>query len=244
MIFDKIDASHPHYTIDGVKYDLTSVAVIDTFKYKGYLADVYDYLDPDSMEMGCTFETYNSWNKDLTKVLKTWDASYCKHIKAPHPEMFKLHEAAMQPLTLLMKSNSNFGQLEKMMAEKDGGSNIPEFRGIALEEQFCKHLSEICRIFKEFGDMSDHTYDIAQLLKTLKIENGKWTQIVPFEHYLTPLKGALGKVRTCLEKMEKDGPLMCKYIIEENKELQDLTITMVKQDHIVQWLVGDSLKQD
>jgi hypothetical protein len=28
--------------------------------------------------------------------------------------------------------------------------------------------------------------------------------------------------------MEKDGPLFCKYIIEENKELQELTITMVK----------------
>lgn len=48
--------------------------------------------------------------------------------------MFKLHEGAMLPLTLLMKSNSNFGQLEKMIAEKDGGSNIPEFRGVALEE--------------------------------------------------------------------------------------------------------------
>ena len=88
----------------------------------------------------------------------------------------------MQPLTLLMKSNSNFGQLEKMIAEKDGG-NIPEFRGVALEEQFCKHLSEICRIFKEFGDMSDHTYDIHQLMKTLKIENGRWPEVVPFEHF-------------------------------------------------------------
>ena len=44
--------------------------------------------------------------------------------------------------------------------------------------------------------------------------------------------------------MKTDGPLLCKYIIEENKDLQDLTTTMVKQDHIVQWLVGDSLKQD
>lgn len=66
--------------------------------------------------------------------------------------MAKLHEAAMQPLVLLMKSNADFAQLEKMIADKDG-SNIPEFRGIALEEQFCKHLSEICRIFKEFGSM-------------------------------------------------------------------------------------------
>jgi len=81
-------------------------------------------------------------------------------------------------------------------------------------------------------------------LKTLKIANGKWPEIMPFEHYLTPMKGALQKVRDCLTKMEKDGPLLCKYIIEENQELQDLTITMVKQDHIVQWLVGDALKQD
>ena len=41
-----------------------------------------------------------------------------------------------------------------MLAEKDG-SNVPEFRGIALEEQFCKHLTEICRIFKEFGELKD-----------------------------------------------------------------------------------------
>lgn len=73
--------------------------------------------------------------------------------------MQKVHDAAMLPLIRLMKSNSNFGQLEKMLAEKDG-SNVPEFRGIALEEQFCKHLTEICRIFKEFGDLKDQTYDI------------------------------------------------------------------------------------
>ena len=70
MIFDKIDASHPHYTIDGIKYDLTSVAVIDTFKYKGFLCEIYDFVDPDAMEMSCTFESYNSWNKDLNKLLK------------------------------------------------------------------------------------------------------------------------------------------------------------------------------
>ena len=243
MFFEKVDPSAPAIFIDGVKYEMTSVAVNDTFKYKGYLVDVYNTIDPEIMETECTFETYNGWNKELIKQLKAWDGAYCKHIKAPHPEMLKIHEAAMMPLTLLMKSNSNFGQLEKMLADKDG-SNIPEFRGIALEEQFCKHLSEICRIFKEFGDMSDHTYDIAQLLKTLKLEDGRWTEIVPFEHYLTPLKIALQKVREQLLKMEKDGPLFVKYIVEDNKELQDLTIAMVKQDHIVQWLVGDSLKLD
>ena len=51
-------------------------------------------------------------------------------------------------------------------------------------------------------------------------------------------------MRECLLKMEKDGPLFCKYIIEQNKELMDLTIIMVRKDLLAQWLVGDSLKQD
>ena len=104
MIFHQIDASAPHYVIDGIKYDLTSVAVIDTFKYKGYLVEIYDYMENEH-----SFENFQSWQKDLMKILKTWDQAYCKHIKAPHPEMQKVHEAAMLPLVHLMKSNSNFG---------------------------------------------------------------------------------------------------------------------------------------
>lgn len=44
--------------------------------------------------------------------------------------------------------------------------------------------------------------------------------------------------------MEAAGPLLCKYIIEQNETLQNLTIIMVRQDLLVQWLVGDTLKQD
>ena len=46
MIFDKIDPSVPKYLIDGVVYEFTSACVNDTFKYKGFLVDVYNYLDP------------------------------------------------------------------------------------------------------------------------------------------------------------------------------------------------------
>lgn len=81
-------------------------------------------------------------------------------------------------------------------------------------------------------------------MKTLKLENGRWNEIVPFEFYLTPLKTALTKTRNCLLEMEKQGPLHCKYIIEDNKELQDLTKSLIEKDHVVQWLVGDELKQD
>lgn len=44
--------------------------------------------------------------------------------------------------------------------------------------------------------------------------------------------------------MDKEGPLHCKYIIEDNKELQDKTIVMVQKDLTAQWLAGDELKQD
>lgn len=113
-----------------------------------------------------------------------------------------------------------------MLGEKDGG-NIPEFRGIALEEQFCKHFTEICRLFKEFGNLEDH-YDIPQTINTLKLENNRWHEVVPFEHYLTPLKMALKKVRDELLRMKKAGPLLNKYIIEKNEDLMAFTVAMVK----------------
>ena len=112
MFFEKVDptAHNPPATfIDGVKYEMTSVAVNDTFKYKGFLVWTYDNVDPEMMDSTCQPDTFSSWNKELIKNLKVWDAAYCKHIKAPHPEMQKIHDAAMMPVTLLMKSNSNFG---------------------------------------------------------------------------------------------------------------------------------------
>ena len=109
MIFDKIDAAAPKYIIDGIVYELTSVAANDTFKYKSNLVEIFDFVDPERMEMECTLENFTTWRKDLIKLLKTWDVAYVKHGKAPHPEMQKLHDGAMEPLTKLMKSNSNFG---------------------------------------------------------------------------------------------------------------------------------------
>lgn len=44
--------------------------------------------------------------------------------------------------------------------------------------------------------------------------------------------------------MYKDGPLHCKYVIEDNQELQEKTIAMVQKDVTAQWLAGDELKQD
>ena len=89
-------------------------------------------------------------------------------------------------------------------------------------------MTELCRIFKDFGDLNGEPYDIFQLWKTLKLEN--WENIVPFEYYLTPLKMSVKKVRDCMSKMESDGPLLCRYIIEKNDELMKLCLAMVKTD--------------
>lgn len=78
--------------------------------------------------------------------------------------------------------------------------------------------------------------------KTMKIED--WKRIRPFEYFMTPLLKAITKVRDTLLKMHKDGHLRIKYVVEDNTELQNQIIAMVKQDNQVQWLVGDELKQD
>lgn len=76
----------------------------------------------------------------------------------------------------------------------------------------------------------------------MKIEN--WRNIVPFKFYLTSLDNQIKKVRNILLKMHQDGPLLIKYVIEDNKELMAETIEMLKMDYNVQVLLGDKLKQD
>jgi len=44
--------------------------------------------------------------------------------------------------------------------------------------------------------------------------------------------------------MQKAGPLLNRYYIENNEELQNLVIYMVRIDGVCQWLLGDALKQD
>lgn len=94
--------------------------------------------------------------------------------------------------------------------------DVPQFRELALETEFCKFLTGVCDIFKEFGELKDH-FDIKQMLKVLKIE--KWEEIAPFKFYLQPLKDAINKLRKNLLQMEKNGNLYIKYVIEENTQL-------------------------
>ena len=199
---------------------------------KECLVEIYNELGPEKKEEKCTVENYNQWKKDLIKLLKKWDQLYMKHTKTTYNEMKNIHVAAMKPLTNLMVSNSSLGRLELMLEDKNTARDIPAFRAKALEDQFSKHLSAVCQIFKTYGGLKD-PFDIQRMLATLKIEEGKWDEIAPLAYYLTPLAEALKKVRQCLMKMEKAGPLFNQYIIEDNNELQDLTIALVKKDLVV-----------
>lgn len=96
-------------------------------------------------------------------------------------------------------------------------SEIPDFRHNALEEEFCEKLTTVVDIFKTYGELIEH-YDIRQMIKTLKIHN--WSNIRPFQHFLTPLFEQINVVRDTLTKMHFDGPLRIKYVVEENKQLK------------------------
>lgn len=57
------------------------------------------------------------------------------------------------------------------------------------------------------------------MIKTMQIY--KWEEIPPFAFYLNPLAKSIKDCRDTLLGMEKLGHLRIKYIIEDNKELQD-----------------------
>lgn len=140
------------YVIDGVKYSISSGAKVDSRNCKDKICEIYDYFDPDSVQMNCTPDTYISWKKDLVKKCKEWDKMYLSHIKKNHPEIYKVHLGAMKPLVDLIDSNLNLDKLERM---EQGKKDVPQFRKFALEEEFCKHMTGVCQIFKEFGEMKE-----------------------------------------------------------------------------------------
>lgn len=224
-------------TIDGVTYEITNNTQVEMWNCKSKLVELYNTLDPSMMEMQVTHETYVTWKKDLVKMLKEWDKLYTKHIKSGYVEMSAIHSAAMKPITDLLESNLNLHFLELQMKKKD----VPTFRYDALEEKFCQHLTRVCEIFRDYGNLKEQ-FNIKQMLAILKIE--AWQECPPLAFYLTPLQHALTDMRDCLLKMQKEGHLHCKYIVEDNEELQQKTIVLVQKDITAQWLAGDELKQD
>ena len=200
-------------SIDGVTYEITNSTQVEMWNCKSKLVEIYNTLDPSMMEMQVTSDSYNTWKKDLVKMLKEFDKLYTKHIKSGFVEMNAIHTQAMKPLTDLLESNQNLHFLEQQMVKK---KDIPTFRHEALEEKFAGHLTRICEIFRDFGELKE-SFNIKQMLHILKIEG--WQTCPPLEFYLRPLQSALTDMRQCLLDLNKEGILHCKYIVEENKDL-------------------------
>ena len=91
MFFEKCDTKN----IDGKVYDISNNAKVDCFNCKEAISEVFRFLDPENMENECTFDNWQSWKKDLTKVLKEWEKCYSKHVKSTYPEMNAIHNSAM-----------------------------------------------------------------------------------------------------------------------------------------------------
>ena len=64
------------------------------------------------------------------------------------------------------------------------------------------------------------------MLKIINIPD--WKECKPFYYFLTPLSDAITKVRNDLLKMDEEGHLFIKYIVEENEGLKKDTIFMTK----------------
>lgn len=65
--------------------------------------------------------------------------------------MNAIHTAAMKPITDLLESNLNLHFLEELMKKKD----VPTFRYAALEEKFAGHLTRVCDIFRDYGNLKE-----------------------------------------------------------------------------------------
>lgn len=199
-------------TIDGITYEISNSTQVEMWNCKSKIVEIFNYLDPGMMEMQLNVDTYVSWKKELVKLLKEWDKLYTKHIKSGYVEMNAIHVSAMKPLTELLESNQNLHFFEQMMLKKE----MPAFRHEALEEKFAGHLTRVCEIFRDYGNLKDY-FHIKQMLHILKIPD--WKKSPPLAFYLTPLSNALTDMRACLLKLNEEGVLHCKYIIEDNAEL-------------------------
>ena len=220
MFFDKVEKK----SLDGVMYEITNGTQVEIWNCKQQIVDIYTYVEPDMMNMQLNADTYTSWKKELIKYLKDFDKLYVKHIKSGFVEMNVIHTSAMKPLLDMMSSNYNLNNLEQLEKKNP---DLPSFRRMALQDKFIQHMTRICEIFRDFGTLKD-LFNIKQMLQIL--DTTGWKNETPLAFYLTPLFDGLKDVRECLLKMHHEGPLHCKYIVENNEELMKKACEMVKKD--------------
>lgn len=80
------------------------------------------------------------------------------------------------------------------------------------------------------------------MLWVLKTDD--WQNIKPYHFYLETLNDNLKKVIEELLQMRKAGVLRARYSMPLNGDMKALIFNMVESDKVVQWLMGDKLKQD
>jgi uncharacterized coiled-coil protein SlyX len=234
MFFDKCEKK----AIDGTTYEITNGTQVEIWNCKQNLIDIYNAVDPGMADITFNVDSYQTGKKDLIKMLKEFDKNYTKHIKSGYVEMNAIHTAAMKPLMDMLTSNFNMNALEQLeLKDKE----LPVFRREALVEKFCQHLTRLCEIFRDFGNLKD-PFNIKQMLSVLQTPG--WKEVTPLAFYLSPLENAIFETRECMLQMYKRGPLFCNYVVEDNEELQKKTIEMISKDVTAQWLAGDDLKQD
>jgi len=214
------------------------------------MQEMYPKIERNDMEDLIQASNYQNYKKDFAKMMKEWDKRYEKHRKSANPELAAIQKAVALPLTNLFESNFNFFCLNRLIAK---GEPCPDFRYKALEDKFIEHMNKVCDLFMIFGKLKDEVADmkykdqfsrfqIKQMLAVLKTDN--WENIAPFNFYFKPLRDATDAMIACVNAMRKAGPLRCKYIMENNTELMELTIKMVSADVIAQWVGADELKRD
>jgi hypothetical protein len=224
MFFDKCEKK----AIDGTTYEISNGTTVELWNCKQQLIEIYNAVDPGMADITFSMDAYTQGKKDLIKMLKEFDKLYTKHIKSGYVEMSAIHQAAMRPLIDMMSSNFNLHALEQLQAK---GQDLPVFRREALQEKFCQHMTRMCEIFRDYGELKDF-FNVKQMLSVL-LDTPNWKEEVPLAFYLAPLENAIWDVRECLLAMHKRGPLYCKYIVEDNEELQKKTCEMVGKDVVV-----------
>lgn len=175
----------------GVKYMVSPGANNNHRKCRDNLIlDIFEKVRDKSLQDIWTPEELASVKKTFISKLKEWEKNYVGHAKSFNPEMSAIHDAAMKPLTNLMKSNYDFYCINEMLRkerERDdvpAEDRIPEWRRAALERVFIEDYSEMCRILTAHDGMQidrknpeagckrlKDPYDIKQMLDTLKVEN-------------------------------------------------------------------------
>lgn len=156
-------------SIDGVVYEISLSSKTDMFNNRMSLYEIKQHFENSYNDRDAN--NYIQFKKDLVKLLKVFEKGYTKHTKKKGNHDFmdqEVHQKAMMPLTLLCDKNNNFHQLEVMIEQ---GIDVPEFRYIALENEFSTHLTNVLEILKTYGDLTYH-FNIPQMLKTMKIP--KW----------------------------------------------------------------------